>query len=127
MGKWSVYSNLEKTALIEEWMTSGQTRSVFCESKNVSFETFGNWVSKYRKERNIDSRIRTRDLAPHFMPIEITKNIPVKIHPQVIDNKISLVGEEAFSEIEITYPTGAILKIGSEVSLEQLRILLNLI
>lgn len=127
MGKWSVYNNLEKTALIEEWMMSGQTRSVFCETKNVSFETFGNWVSKYRKERNIDSRIRTRDLAPHFMPIEITKNIPLKSRPQVIDAKTSIVGDEVFSEIEITYPTGAILKIGSQVGLEQLRILLNLI
>lgn len=129
MGRSSRYSKLQKNGFIEEWMTSGQTRSFYCKSKKISFETFGNWVSEYRKERNVASKVRTRDLAPHFMSVEMTdqEQDQTEIVQQVAETGFSLLSVESFSNIQITYPTGTSLKIGSQVGLEQLRTLLNLI
>jgi hypothetical protein len=123
------FTNKTKNRFIEEWISSGQTQKIYCASKNLSFKSFSNWVYLYRKERNIPSKVRSRDLAPHFVALELTKELPIQVNraQEDLPTGISIVPRVLISAVEITYPKGICLKIGSELDMEQLRTLLNLI
>jgi hypothetical protein len=129
MGRRSRYSQKQKFALIEEWIASGDTQQSYCKSKNISHDSFKNCLGAYRLRHKIPSNVRTRDYFPRFVSVEIEnqeRNPIVTPEHSFISVKDNMV-TETYTEIQITYPTGTSLRIGSQLDLDQLRTLLTLL
>lgn len=136
------YSQREKIAFVEEWIESGLTQQAYCKSKNISHDSFKNCLRAYRIKHRIPEKVRARDYFPRFVSVELENQ---EIEPIASTGasametaKLSIqttrsVPEESgqagtsYSEIQITYPTGTILRLGSQVGLDELRTLLTLL
>jgi len=118
MRKRSSYSESEKETIILSWQESGLSQRSYCLSEGLSYERFKNFLREYRHRHNIDVKPRGLNAKPEFISLALSES--------ATESSISKTSV-SFSEIQITYATGASLKIGSAVDLEELRTLLTLL
>ncbi len=118
MRKRSSYSESEKESIILSWQESGLSQRTYCLSEGLSYESFKNFLREYRHRHNIKVKPRGLNVKPEFISLALSESATeVSIPTPAV----------SFSEIQITYSTGASLKIGSSVDLDQLRVLLTLL
>ncbi len=55
--------------LVKQWQTSGETKSVFCETHHINKHLFYYWCSKYEKQKASQ---------PGFSPLQIHKECKSK-------------------------------------------------
>ncbi|NRA82024.1 MAG: hypothetical protein HRU18_27845 [Pseudoalteromonas sp.] len=96
----------EMYTLIEEWHSSGQTRTHFCKKRGISRTTFCHWLRKYDLDHgHVDSDQSSS--TPSFVSIEVP--------PSVV------------SQLTITYPNGVQLNCPSGIDPVQLKGLIGLL
>lgn len=89
----------EMFALIEQWKESSEPRKAFCQRHHIAPSTFSYWCTKYAKVNG------TSQQAGGF----------VEVQPSLRDS------------LEVIYPNGVKIKLPQDVSLSDLRTLIQLV
>ena len=85
--------------LVEEWQGSGQTQKAFCVEQDISVSVFAYWLRRYRDQQGSSS-----DQVTGFVPV----------HTAVSDS----------TALEVSLPSGAVLRFAQVVPLSYLKALL---
>jgi len=94
-------SKSEMYPKIEQWQKSQQAQKQWCENNNVTPHVFHYWLRKYRTEHE--------DTKQKFIPLQISE-------PCI-----------QAGQIEIHYPNGVQLRVGSQIPLTELRKLIQIV
>ena len=94
----------EMYPLVAAWYGSGASKSSYCVAHQLNVHTFTYWVDKYRKDQSAASQ---RQDAGHFMPLQVDRS-------------------QALAAVELIYPNGVRLQLGSQPSMEYLSDLVKL-
>lgn len=110
MRKNQKYTQEEMYMAIELWKESGISQKNYCKQNNLSYNTFKYWLNKYHKDRQGRKSGSSKSFIPVHIPQTVTAHIP----------------EPNTGMISINYPNGVVLNCPVDISVEQLRGLINL-
>jgi transposase-like protein len=98
--------------LVSAWRTSGESQRVFAEVHGVSASTLASWVRKLRGASGKRRRRRAHESAPvaAFSEVQVSPASRLATPPPVI---------------QVTTPTGYVLRMTGEVDPASLRVLLD--
>jgi transposase-like protein len=106
------YSKEEMYLAVELWQESGLTQRKFCSLENLSIKTFGYWLRKYRKEKEL-SVGHSKNAPDAFIPIEVpgTKTL----------NGSNMVS----GQIKLSFPNGVLMSCPVGIDIVQLKNLIK--
>ena len=90
--------------LIEEWKQSGESQTVFCKNKHLSFHIFYYWLRRYKDQ------LRPATTGKAFIPVTIPVN-----------------GKASGNGIEINYPNGVRIVLPKNSDLSMVRAFINMV
>ena len=94
---------------IEGWLSSGQSQYKISKELGISRNTFKYWLNKYRKEKD-----KWQSKTGPFIPIQVS-TIPKPVFHGIGTGMITII-----------YPNGVQLSCPANISIQQLRTLINL-
>jgi hypothetical protein len=103
----------EMFPLVEQWQGSGQTQKVFCATHNISISVLAYWLRRYR-DRYTESH--EADCRPEagFVAVQMAASSDCG----------SLPGRSSPTALEVSLPSGAVLRFGQIVPVGYLKALL---
>ena len=98
----------EMFPLVEQWQGSGQTQKVFCATHNISVSVLAYWLRRYR------DRYTESHEAAGFVAVQMAASSDCG----------SLPGRSSPTALEVSLPSGAVLRFGQIVPVGYLKALL---
>jgi transposase-like protein len=112
MRKNQKYSKEEMYLAIELWQESGLSQVKFCSREDLSVKTFSYWHRKYKKENGL-SGDENKETPDAFIPVKVSSD------------KTTVVRNEGYGRIELSFPNGVELSCPAGIDIDQLKSLIN--